>query len=202
MVKYTIDKSKDSEDSSITYFIKNEKEYIGFFNIRIYKQHAEGNLFGILEDFRGKEFAHDIINFIMQLLFDNNKKYFDVNIQLHNLPSLNTHISLGYKPIKALLNVHISSLLSKSIIEPIKQMVIYNYEINFIELITRNFKKEISKKMNLVNFKHCFADSLKLENEYELITSIPYKTKDEIYIVSKFENSEGIKSFIHLVFRK
>ena len=200
MVDYTLSYDENFDKSKTTFFIKHADEYIGFFSIRLYDNHSEGNLFGILPEFRSKKYAHDIIRFIMQYLHDTGRKYFEVNIQLHNLPSLNTHITLGYKPVKALLNIHINSLLTKTQMKPVVRKFVFKDIFIIIEIVKLYLETINKTTLVMTAFRQSFSESLIKGNEYKLEVNVPYNNPNDILAVVKFYSQDQFCSFIYVWF--
>lgn len=117
------------------WLVKYEDHFIGFASMLIFDEYTEGVLYGILPEYRSKNFFEDFLLFSLNYLRENNKKYVLSYVQFQNIQSNRAHLNVKCVYYKPILNIHINSLLSYSYKESIIYKFIFKKGDNILKYI-------------------------------------------------------------------
>jgi len=94
------------------WIVKLEGKSIGFVLGKVSNEGFEGIMYSILPEYRGHNYAEDIMMFLKKWCFEQGIATFFNDVVFQNMPSLKSIVTESIVPIETYLNVTISSLLS------------------------------------------------------------------------------------------
>lgn len=96
------------------WMVKLQGKPIGFVLGKVSEEGFEGIMYSIVPEFRGHNYAEDIMLFLKKWCFEQGIARFYNDVVFQNMPSLKSIVTESIVPVETYLNVTISSLLSAS----------------------------------------------------------------------------------------
>jgi predicted acetyltransferase len=158
------------------WMVKLDGKPIGFVLGKASNEGFEGIMYSILPEYRGYNYAEDIMIFLKKWCFEQGITTFFNDVVFQNMPSLKSIVTESIVPIETYLNVTISSLLSATKL-PVLEFEVTEKAQNLLQWIAANQHYWVGAEFSLKSI-NASMDSETLKNATKLWVSAPVNDTD------------------------